>query len=448
MPRPATPSQVSYLRHLLQQVGGAEPVWDTLTDIEASALIDGLKQKRGRPVWHGNGQFSHWEKRASAQAARVVRRFQAKAIGSPSELTRQYESYLALFLTKEPKVRGLRDLALERHLLRQRPEYRKLVDERVRLDQEWQKLDRAGDPEAAEARARYEAARAQELAHPVTGLNRVLSKLTGAFEDIETDLEGRLNLYLRPVGFYLFQSLLQQYDVAALGAAVRKTVERASVAYLTSKKKIRVPGGLWQDYCDVWLEQVGLAQTYLQAAKTVLERGARHDTKPIEEQTHAGPFRIVNTGGFDPAKISMVARAVEKASDLIRRAGQTRVLYGDVLVSNTLIRGSLAFYEVGSDEFFVRANVSARKDWTGRTLPVEPELVETIIHELGHRLEYRFSQRDAIQALYETFKNGPRFPSTYAAKDPTENFAECFRLYCLGKLQPKHSELFEPLLHS
>jgi hypothetical protein len=64
MPKPATPAQVSYLRHLLKQVGGQEPAWDTLTDVEASTLIDGLKAHRGKPVWYGSGQFSHWERKA------------------------------------------------------------------------------------------------------------------------------------------------------------------------------------------------------------------------------------------------------------------------------------------------------------------------------------------------------------------------------------------------
>lgn len=39
------------------------PDWE-LTDVEASAAIDGLKARRGKPVWFGNGQFSHWEKAA------------------------------------------------------------------------------------------------------------------------------------------------------------------------------------------------------------------------------------------------------------------------------------------------------------------------------------------------------------------------------------------------
>ena len=70
MSKPASPSQVQYLRHLLKQVGGDEPEWATITDTEASQLIDGFKAKRGKPVFFGNGQFSHWEK-----DARIASRF-------------------------------------------------------------------------------------------------------------------------------------------------------------------------------------------------------------------------------------------------------------------------------------------------------------------------------------------------------------------------------------
>jgi hypothetical protein len=34
-----------------------------MDSVEVSNLIDGLKTKRGKPVWYGNGQFSHWEKK-------------------------------------------------------------------------------------------------------------------------------------------------------------------------------------------------------------------------------------------------------------------------------------------------------------------------------------------------------------------------------------------------
>lgn len=61
--KPPTKSQLSYLDHLLIQQGMPRPDdYDKLTGAQVSELIDGLKKKRGKPVWYGNGQFSHWEK--------------------------------------------------------------------------------------------------------------------------------------------------------------------------------------------------------------------------------------------------------------------------------------------------------------------------------------------------------------------------------------------------
>ena len=60
-------SQIDYAKHLLKQVGGEEPDWDSLDSTAVSSLIDGLKKKRGKPVWYGNGQFSHWDKKADLE---------------------------------------------------------------------------------------------------------------------------------------------------------------------------------------------------------------------------------------------------------------------------------------------------------------------------------------------------------------------------------------------
>jgi hypothetical protein len=63
---PPSKAQLDYVRHLLKQQGQPEPPeLESMSGTDVSALIDGLKKKRGRPVWYGNGQFSHWEKRAA-----------------------------------------------------------------------------------------------------------------------------------------------------------------------------------------------------------------------------------------------------------------------------------------------------------------------------------------------------------------------------------------------
>lgn len=70
--RPPSPAQVQYALHLLKQQGLATPTAEevaTMNSVEVSGLIDGLKAKRGKPVFYGNGQFSHWQKGAGEKTA-------------------------------------------------------------------------------------------------------------------------------------------------------------------------------------------------------------------------------------------------------------------------------------------------------------------------------------------------------------------------------------------
>ena len=94
--KPPSKSQIDYAKHLLKQVGGEEPDWDKLDGVEVSNLIDALKKKRGRPVWYGNGQFSHWEpiKRVWAANARVVARYlEAAGTGRGWEKRRENDEF-------------------------------------------------------------------------------------------------------------------------------------------------------------------------------------------------------------------------------------------------------------------------------------------------------------------------------------------------------------------
>jgi hypothetical protein len=56
-----TQSQIDYATRLLKQMGEPLPDFTTLDSKGISELIDGLKKKRGKPVWYGDGQFSHFE---------------------------------------------------------------------------------------------------------------------------------------------------------------------------------------------------------------------------------------------------------------------------------------------------------------------------------------------------------------------------------------------------
>ena len=61
-----TESQVHYALALIERVGGEDPPTEeqlrAMSQKDVGELISTLKAKRGRAVWYGNGQFSHWEK--------------------------------------------------------------------------------------------------------------------------------------------------------------------------------------------------------------------------------------------------------------------------------------------------------------------------------------------------------------------------------------------------
>jgi hypothetical protein len=109
--------------------------------------------------------------------------------------------------------------------------------------------------------------------------------------------------------------------------------------------------------------------------------GPGGDGPPVPEKLRAGPFTLINTGGFDDAVMANCAKVVEAAAHQLQSHGLGQVCYGDVLISNTLQKSNvLAFYLLAKDEMFVRANLKGK----------EGAAVETVVHELGHRLQTRF----------------------------------------------------------
>jgi len=62
----ASSSQISYAQHLAKQQKLKSPTADEIAamdDVAISKLIDGLKKKRGEPVFYGNGKFKGWVKK-------------------------------------------------------------------------------------------------------------------------------------------------------------------------------------------------------------------------------------------------------------------------------------------------------------------------------------------------------------------------------------------------
>lgn len=185
----------------------------------------------------------------------------------------------------------------------------------------------------------------------------------------------------------LFWGLLQEF---ALPPKERRIIEKAAKTFAKNAKRRIDPKKAVETYKAFMAE----CRLYLATAKQILANGKRHTDEGSDTTLQAGPFTLINAGGFDAKMMEDVAKVVEKASQLLTRKGLGKVCYGNIQVTNTVGRSAsiLAFYVVNNDELFVRANLRGKQG---------PAL-HSVIHELGHRLHFRFlKSKDAeIRQMY------------------------------------------------
>lgn len=304
-------------------------------------------------------------------------------------------------------------------------------------------------------------------------------------------------------------SILQQFN---LPAPTRRKIEQMAKFWASKrnpKPKRNNATSLEDRYnfvFSVYFDQLKILREQHAALLEALAKGA-----PMSEgdgKIKAGPFTLVNTGGFSEAVMNEVSNTVQKAASLMTAHGLGKVCYGDVLVSKKVGRSTvLAFYLQDSDELFVRAG-----------LRINVDSVRTVIHELGHRLHRKFlsgkdRQIDQLYIRYNTRKevglDGPEppaigtvvkykgkdivvtridyakrtvwlgepggnpnrfsvpikdyasvfseepagseaspkgFVTPYAGKNAAENFAEMISFYCLDKLSPEQVKDLEAIL--
>lgn len=213
----------------------------------------------------------------------------------------------------------------------------------------------------------------------------------------------RANTRSMNCGHKLFLSILQQYD---LPPPVRKKVEIASRVYMKrSKPRFKNLSGFAMalhrfEYFDKLYTTL---KAHYALAKLALEKGKEHTESvpdsspgsPVGTKFKVGQFTLINTGGFDDKRMAEVAEVVKKASAYAQSSGLGQVLYGNIQVTNTLHKSNvMAFYLISSDELFIRANVSASSG-----------VVFTVLHELGHRFEKKFSNQRGVERLYQLLGN-------------------------------------------
>ena len=190
----------------------------------------------------------------------------------------------------------------------------------------------------------------------------------------------------------------------------------------------------------------GYAEAF-EIAKRLFEGG---DDVCEKNECHVGGcFRVVNTGGFDAATMRLAAGLMAEGARLVSAAGFPEVCYGDAYVTRQVARKDiLAFYVRREDRMYVRAKPKKGE---------EALAVETIVHELGHRLHGKFGKGigPRLRSVYEEWERrcarspldttGCPFPSPYATTSPSELFAELFRAVVVGNASPEQREAFQQI---
>jgi hypothetical protein len=208
-------------------------------------------------------------------------------------------------------------------------------------------------------------------------------------------------------------TVLQKFS---LPPALRKKVEAIS-RYWATKQKIRaprLPRGYGRDHYDAvvttYLKYIDLTQEQLAVLTEAMTKG-----RPIAEgdaedaaKVKAGPFMLINTGGFPDDVMHSVADTVKKCAEYASTSGLGQVCYGEINVSQKIGRkNTLAFYVIAQDELFVRADAKTSTNH-----------IHNILHELGHRYEHKFlKNKNAPARMYmliggrhreEIRKNAPK----------------------------------------
>jgi len=175
-----------------------------------------------------------------------------------------------------------------------------------------------------------------------------------------------------------FPNILSTY---AMSNSDRKVIEKA--AKDTSRTTVRISAravydidGLRLDAAiETYQNQLAAYKMYGEVAARVIYQGSSVETVKTDG------FQLVNAGGFSGKVMAQVESVVGEAAERLRAAGFGFLIYGDVNIVGSITNKTsvLALYDLNTDEIYVRANM--RKS--------DPA-VRTIIHELAHRLEYKF----------------------------------------------------------
>lgn len=301
--------------------------------------------------------------KTASLSERVLSRYlQADTIADPADYLARYRRVLAEYATVESLAKGFQGAYAD---------LKKLTEQ---------------SPYTAELMAEMKALRATRL--PSGG----------------PESPARVGLYWQTKGFTALMDIARVLCLTiiqgfVLPPKVRKAIEAAS-KFWSRNPRLKGSGKTIEEWdaskVDSYLEDLEDFRKYEKLFALALEQGKGHSEEgPEATRLKAGPFIIVNTGGFDITLMQQKAALVEEAAKRMESIGLGQVCYGDVLLSNKLASRDnvVAFYHIASDEMFVMGKSQDGSD-----------AVRTICHELTHRYEHKFMgiRRDLVKKLYAT----------------------------------------------
>ncbi len=280
-------------------------------------------------------------------AQRVLSRFLCGAVADPEGLARTLRHNLDVFDELVPKARALQDALAD---IKQLVARKELSD----LDA-WHRV--------------------QALTDRSSGYGAILLAIHREYVEAFHGM------------WVLALAVLQKYS---LPQALRKKVEVIARFWSTKQtpRKPKLPNGniVHEDAAvSLYLRYVEDTRTQLGTITEAMTKG-----RPISEgdatdpaKVKAGPFTLLNTGGFPDDLMQSSAEAMKKAADLATARGFGSICYGEVNITQKIgARNTLAFYMIQKDEMFLRADAEISKDH-----------IYNILHELGHRYEHKFLKR-------------------------------------------------------
>lgn len=303
-------------------------------------------------------------------SSRVVQRHLkiAESFGSPKDLLQDYLTQLDQFSVYEPVAKTVIPVLEKIVLLKKNPKWN--------------------------GREEYEA------------YNEELKKLRSEFPDRS---RGHALTLVYRYGYAAFVPKARRFIHACIQQLTlppkpRKALEAAAKFWDKSSLRFKPKSSDMEERELLWhkryIEELEIYRKYGKLFLEVFQSGKEHSSEGEgATRLQAGPFTVVNTGGFDSDVMQAKVQLAEDCAQRLKKIGLGVVCYGDLLVTNRITSSdnTQAFYMPSKDEVFIRADSKVRMD-----------AVQMTCHELTHRYINKFmgSKRQQLDTLYRTISRG------------------------------------------